>query len=170
MAGVPAAVGKVVSEAAQPGAGHVVGDELPPRLGGADGGVEQRFRSPVVGLEEAVGAVQGYRYLGHLCAPTQSRPNRGERWEPVLLHRQTLGQVLPQPEAAGGLDVQGHDHHRPAGDATQLGQTPSRVSPLVNGEDRHGGVNRGVVEGQRLGGGVDRRHRLGERPARAHRR
>ncbi len=57
VAGVPAAVGKIVSEAAQPGAGHGVGDELPPRLGGADGRVEQRFRSPVVGLEEAVGAV-----------------------------------------------------------------------------------------------------------------
>jgi len=97
VAGVPAAVGKVVSEAAQPGAGHGVGDELPPRLGGADGRVEQRFRSPVVGLEEAVGAVQGYRYRGHLCTPTQGRPNRGERWEPVLLSRQTLGQVLPGP-------------------------------------------------------------------------
>jgi hypothetical protein len=68
-----------------------------------------------------------------------------------------LGGVLGRPEVAEGLGVGGHDRHRAAGDAANLGEAPVEVGPVVDREDRQGGLEGVVVEGERVGGGIDRR-------------
>lgn len=115
--------------------------------------------SPVEGLDEPVGAVQRDRYRGDRAGSAEGVPDGSHGGEPGLLDCPPLRHVLGEPEVAGTLDVQGQDDHWTTGHATQLGQAPCLIRPLVDGEDGHRRVDAGVVERQRLGDGVDRRVR-----------
>jgi hypothetical protein len=66
-----------------------------------------------------------------------------------------LGEVLAgQPEALGHALVPGQNHD-PAGDPVQLGDAGGDVAPVVDGEQRHGGVGVAVGHGKALGAGLD---------------
>jgi hypothetical protein len=67
-----------------------------------------------------------------------------------------LGHVLVQPEVEQRLGIEGEDRHRAATDPTQLAQAGVDVTPLVDGDHRHRGVEAVVVERQALGRRVER--------------
>ena len=80
-----------------------------------------------------------------------------------------LGQVVADhPQLLADLGVEGDDHDRAARDASQLTHARLGVGvPVVNGEDRQGGVDASVTEGQ-VGGVPAQRGRQMPGPLRGH--
>ena len=79
------------------------------------------------------------------------------------------GHVVGQPEAVERLTVEGQDDYGTARHAAQFAEALRRIGPLMDGDHGHGGVDRVVVEGQRLGHGVDRGSQM-DGTLRSHRR
>jgi hypothetical protein len=149
MALVPAAGGEVAGEpgdAAGDGAG--IGED-PARLRGADVLAQERLGPGVVGLAEAVAAVDGDRDVEDLDLAAENFYNMVDGREAGLLGGDDLGHVVVEPEAQERLGVEGEDRHRAAADAAQLAQAAVEVAPLVDGDRRHRGVEVSSSNGSR---------------------
>jgi hypothetical protein len=70
------------------------------------------------------------------------------------------GQVLAHdPLLLHELRVEGHDHDAVAGDTRELSEAGRNVVPALEGEDRHRGVKRVLLERHLLGDDLDGRCR-----------
>ncbi|MFC4899839.1 hypothetical protein ACFQVD_36275 [Streptosporangium amethystogenes subsp. fukuiense] len=113
-----------------------------------------------MGLKETVGAVPRDEHRFH---PGSDRIG-------LLGHRRSadkevrdLGQVVAsEPEPMTPSDVTGvvREHHHAASDPPHLAQAGDRVLPVMNGGNRHRGVEGPVVERQALGGSDQARRRV----------
>ena len=118
--------------------------------------VEERLRPAVVGLAEAVDAVDRDRHRRHRHRAAQHGGDVLDRGEPAALDRDDLRHVVGQPEAGERVAVEGQDDDRAAADAAQLAQPGVQIRPLVDRDRGHRRVEAVVVEREPLGRRVDR--------------
>ena len=115
-------------------------------------------------MEEPVGAVPRDRHGLH-PGPDRGSP-LAQRWV-AARQAHELGEVVAHQPVAGQRRLVPLKHDDAPRHARHLEQAGHRVAPVVVGEHGHGGVERAVTEGQRLGLRGDARRRAG-RPLRPH--
>ncbi len=97
-------------------------------------------RPAPVGLVEAVGAVPRN---GHRLDPGPDRAGQLGQRRPPGDQVGGLGQVVtgqPEPGKPSGVGVVVREHHHPASHPPHFAQPGDRVRPVVNGAERHRGV------------------------------
>ena len=144
---------EVITEAAHRPLLGVRPDPGPHRYSATDVFVQVRLGPAPVGLEEAVSAVPRDEHRLH--AGSDRAGQLGQR-RPADEEVSDLGQVVagqPEPATPSGVTGVVREHHHAASHAPHLAQAGDRVRPVMNGGERHRGVEGLVLERKALRGG-----------------
>src|SRR5262245_23604414 len=95
---IPGAAGEVAREVGDEALAHLGWNEAPGGIGQPRAGVEQALRAAVIGLAEAVGAVERDRHRHDADLATEAFGDGVYRWIAPGLHGDRLGRVAGEPE------------------------------------------------------------------------
>ena len=136
------------------------GQEAPRRLSSADLGIEHRLRAAVESVGEPVRAFQGDNDGLHLDLFVKRSRDPIKRRVATALDRVKLRRVGRDPQGLQRGRIGSHDHDPVAAHSAQLPRPSLNVRPVMDGQDGQAGVERVVVERERVGASVDRGHQI----------